>query len=334
MSEKKDRVVYLHKRVTDKKVFYVGIGSKDRAFVLQGRSDWWHRVVMKYGYEVDIIAENLTSEEAGKMEVSLISKYGRRDLGEGYLVNLTDGADGTKRPSRESIEKRVEKTSKAISAYYPNGKLHKHFKSAVEAGNELGVLKHNITSAIRGDLVFAGDFIWCYKGEIPPENIKTWARMLDEKTDRITIFKAYTKDGEFVKEFFKLPDAAHYFRRTKGDKIKYVLDKSLNGDKRVLTFADHFFIYSKEATPKEIKCRVDEIKNFKRGSNLKHLSKEKKINMLDLNGNFIRSFNSLLEAKAFLNKGQGTSISKALTGVQTKAYGYKWEYAAENFFST
>ena len=277
MGEKKDRVVYLHKRANDGKVFYVGIGTDKRAYTIQGRSDWWHRVVLKYGYYVDIIAENLTSKEAAEMEVSLIAKYGRRDLGEGYLVNLTDGAEGTVRPSKETIEKRVEKTSKAISAYYPNGLLYKHFKSAVEASNELGILKHNITSAIRGDLVFAGDFIWCYKGEIPPENIKTWARMLDEKSDKITIFKAYTKEGQFVKEFFKLPDAASYFGRKKGDKIKYNLDKSLNGDKRVLTFADHFFIYSNEATPEEIKHRVDEIKNYKPGSNLKQMAKEKKI---------------------------------------------------------
>lgn len=332
MGNKKDRVVYLHKRATDGKVFYVGIGSNKRAFTLQGRSDWWHRVVLKYGYYVDIIAENLTSKEAGEMEVSLIAKYGRRDLGEGYLVNLTDGAEGTVRLSNESIEKRVEKTSKAISAYYPNGVLYKHYKSAARAGEELGILNHNITSAIKGDLAFAGDFIWCYKDEIPPENIKTWARMLDEKTDRITIFKAYTKEGEFVEEFFNLKSASTMAGLKRSDKIKRCLDKrSDTTGRRSLAPGGYIFIYSTEATPEEIKRRVDEIKNYKPGSNLKQVAKEnkKKINMLDLNGNFIRSFDSVLEAKAFINRGQGTNISKALTGVQTKAYGYKWEYATE-----
>jgi len=332
MGVKKDRAVYLHRRATDGKVFYVGIGSKKRAFALQGRNDWWHRVVLKYDYYIDIVAENLTSKEAGEMEVLLIAKYGRIDLGEGYLVNLTDGADGAVRPSKESIEKRVEKTSKAISAYYQNGELYKHFKSAVEASKELGILKHNITSAIRGDLVFAGDFIWCYKGEIPPENIKTWARMLDEKTDRITIFKAYTKQGEFVEEFFNLKSASIMAGLKRSTKIKQCLDKrtDTNG-RRSLAPGGYIFIYSTEATPAEIRRRVDEVNSFKRGVNLKQVSKEnqKKINMLDLNGNFIRSFGSLLEAKAFLDRGQGTSISKALTGVQTKAYGYKWEYASE-----
>ena len=40
------------------------------------------------------IKENLTEDEAFELEISLILKYGRRDLDTGCLCNLTDGGDG------------------------------------------------------------------------------------------------------------------------------------------------------------------------------------------------------------------------------------------------
>lgn len=42
-----------------------------------------------------IVYDNLTWEDACKIEVELIAKYGRVDLGTGTLVNLTAGGEGT-----------------------------------------------------------------------------------------------------------------------------------------------------------------------------------------------------------------------------------------------
>ena len=45
--------------------------------------------------QIVIIKDNLTEQEAKDLEIELIAKHGRLDLGEGYLINKTDGGEGT-----------------------------------------------------------------------------------------------------------------------------------------------------------------------------------------------------------------------------------------------
>lgn len=84
-------MVYLHRKKTDDSVFYVGMGSIKRAYVNANRGNWWNGVVNKYGYYVQIYKENLSKEEAFELEIELIEKYGRIDIGTGCLINQTSG---------------------------------------------------------------------------------------------------------------------------------------------------------------------------------------------------------------------------------------------------
>jgi hypothetical protein len=88
-------VVYLHKRNDTNEIFYVGIGYNERrAFVKHKRTDYWKNIVKKYGYTVDILVSYTSWEDACKIEKLLIEKYGRKDLGLGNLINMTDGGEG------------------------------------------------------------------------------------------------------------------------------------------------------------------------------------------------------------------------------------------------
>ena len=88
-------VVYLHKRNDTNEVFYVGIGKTEkRAFSKRSRNAYWKNIVEKVGYIVDILVSETPWEDACKIEKLLIEKYGRKDLGLGNLVNMTDGGDG------------------------------------------------------------------------------------------------------------------------------------------------------------------------------------------------------------------------------------------------
>jgi len=88
------KVIYRHLKPNGE-TFYIGIGSENRANSMIGRNKFWKNIYNLYGCEVEILAINLTWKEACEMEKVLISWFGRRDLGLGTLVNLTDGGDGT-----------------------------------------------------------------------------------------------------------------------------------------------------------------------------------------------------------------------------------------------
>jgi len=105
-------LIYQHRRKDTGEIFYVGIGStKKRANIKSGRNKYWHNIVAKVEYVVEIIEENLTWENACKREVELIAKIGRKDLGLGTLVNMTDGGEGAhgRRFSKSTIRILSEK---------------------------------------------------------------------------------------------------------------------------------------------------------------------------------------------------------------------------------
>lgn len=103
--EKSNHCLYRHLKPNGK-VFYIGIGKDyQRAHTTYGRNKYWHKIVDKYGYEVQILKSNLTREEACELEVLLISWYGRVDIGTGILCNMTDGGDGTTNKSPETRKK-------------------------------------------------------------------------------------------------------------------------------------------------------------------------------------------------------------------------------------
>lgn len=87
--------LYKHIRNDNNTVFYIGIGRyKKRAYSTKGRNTHWNNIANKYGYYVDIIEENISWEMACEKEKYWIKLYGREDLKEGTLVNMTDGGDG------------------------------------------------------------------------------------------------------------------------------------------------------------------------------------------------------------------------------------------------
>jgi hypothetical protein len=90
----KNFYVYIHRKATTGEVFYVGKGVGDRAYIFSTRSDWWKRVVQKHGVIVEIVSDNLQEWYAFELESDLISLYGRKDTGDGPLVNMTDGGEG------------------------------------------------------------------------------------------------------------------------------------------------------------------------------------------------------------------------------------------------
>lgn len=109
-------LVYIHRRKDTNEVFYVGRGvNKTRPYSKANRNKYWHNIVNKVGYTVEIIIEGISWEEAGIKEMEVIKQYGRKDLNEGNLVNMSDGGEGNTRGKSRNGLPHTEETKKKIS---------------------------------------------------------------------------------------------------------------------------------------------------------------------------------------------------------------------------
>lgn len=108
--------IYGHYKPNEDRPFYVGKGSKKRAWNRNKRSEYWHRVVNKYFSEtkfpvVKLLSNNIDSEKtAFELEKFWIALFGRQSLNEGCLINFTDGGEGS------SGFKHSEKTKRLAAA--------------------------------------------------------------------------------------------------------------------------------------------------------------------------------------------------------------------------
>lgn len=83
--------IYRHIRLDTNTPFYIGKGSDKRAYSKECRNQYWHNIVNKYEYRVEIIRKGLSEKEAFSKEIEFIALY--REYG--YCeANLTDGGEG------------------------------------------------------------------------------------------------------------------------------------------------------------------------------------------------------------------------------------------------
>lgn len=99
--------VYLHRRSTDNKVFYVGKGKKKRAWDFSSRNRHWNSIKEKHGVVVEIVFDNLYEEDAFDIEVDTIKEM--RYLFQNYMTNVADGGRTILCADRERNDKRVYK---------------------------------------------------------------------------------------------------------------------------------------------------------------------------------------------------------------------------------
>jgi len=187
--------LYRHIRLDKNVPFYIGIGEEDnyqRAYNNKRRTKYWKNIVNKAPYEVEILLDNLTWDEACSKEIEFIALYGRADLNKGSLVNMTDGGDGKKgckhneqtkllissklknipKPENFGIGRKIlwgnkigKSLSKSILQYSKDDILIKEWPSLTEACKYINKPKAmgDITNTCRGKQNTAYGFKWKYK---------------------------------------------------------------------------------------------------------------------------------------------------------------------------
>lgn len=199
--------LYVHiNKINNKK--YVGITSMipDKRWA-NGRgyreNNYFYNSIKKYGwngFEHKILLENLSLEEANKLECEYIIKY--KTLNKNYGYNQKDGGingchtEETKEKiriasinmSKESRNKMAKKLSKPVYQYDLDGNFIKKFNSTRAAGEELNISSAHICAVCNNKRKTANGFIFKYykKSKIAKQNKKVVQLNLN---------------NEFIKEF-------------------------------------------------------------------------------------------------------------------------------------
>jgi hypothetical protein len=113
--------VYRHIRHDKNIPFYIGVGLSDKNYFRayqkskSKRSEYWHNISQN-GYDVEILMDGLTKEQAFEKEKEFIKLYGRKNNNTGILCNMTDGGEnppinvGDKNPAkRKEVREKLSK---------------------------------------------------------------------------------------------------------------------------------------------------------------------------------------------------------------------------------
>lgn len=160
--------VYRHIRRDKNVPFYIGISNKDnksRAYNTSKRNNHWKSIVAKTEYDVEIVMEGLTWEEAQQKEKEFIALY-KKTVNGGTLCNQTDGGDGgnlgpemSKKFSR-ARQGHLNKRAFKVYQYTISGKFVKEWECCKYACDHYKINHANISDCIRGKQKTAAGFKW------------------------------------------------------------------------------------------------------------------------------------------------------------------------------
>ena len=188
-------IVYKHTNKTNGKV-YIGMTCQRIEARWKGGSGYcnqhFSRAIKKYGWDGfshEIIAQNLSKEDACELERILIKSYNATEPEYGYNQALGgDGGGMYKRHHSESAKKKISKArkengfteehkrhiseskrgvkhhlAKKVYQYTKDGKFIKEWDYMSLAAEELNINKANIGEVCNGNRRTAGGYIWKYE---------------------------------------------------------------------------------------------------------------------------------------------------------------------------
>jgi hypothetical protein len=138
--------VYRHIRLDKNEPFYIGIGSDidyKRAFSKHSRNKYWNRIVNVSEYEVEIIMDDLSKDEAKQKEIEFIALYGKKINKNGSLTNISDGGDGnaggkhTEEAKRKIAEANKLKDYSSFDRSFTKTKEYKEKISLINKGRKM-----------------------------------------------------------------------------------------------------------------------------------------------------------------------------------------------------
>jgi hypothetical protein len=204
-------IVYKHIRNDTNKVFYIGIGKTEkRAYQIKNRNQYWKNIVNRFGYTIEFVETNLSWLEACQMEIKLIKQYGRNDLNEGGLVNMTDGGDGVN--GMIYTEERNTKISNTlIKTHIARGKTFSELYGDIKSKSIKNKISKNNAKHWMGKIRSEQH---CKKLSINHADVS------GSKNPRAVKILQYNKDNQFIKEWDYIKEAAESINNHSSNIIK------------------------------------------------------------------------------------------------------------------
>ncbi len=270
--------LYRHIRLDKNEPFYIGIGTKSkeysslkkeyhRAYSKSKRNYIWEKITNKTPYEVQILFESDNYDFVKDKEKEFINLYGRMDLKNGILSNLTDGGDGSVGA--------VSNNKKKVYQYDLQGTFLKEYESLTEASQH-GDFR-NISYCALGNRKTAYGFYWKYEkiDKIEIEEKKPKKTCVKKGLFTKKIYQ-YDFEGNLIKEYDSIISAVNIY----GKCIKFCLYK------RIKTAYGFYWSYLKE----------NKKTKFNNGK-----FKGKSLFRYDIDGNLVKEYKDLLSTSKELN---------------------------------
>jgi group I intron endonuclease len=208
--------------------FYIGKGKSDRIVnSLYDKGTFkYHKIqnLKKRGFEVITrkIYENLNNMESLEVEKLLISIIGRRDMGKGPLVNLTDGGDGRlTSPHSEETKLKISLTKKSQNLHIPHTETTKEKLRKINQGEDNPMYGRHHTDEIKEShsLKVSGLNHPMYGKKHSEETLKIIREKRNASVNQEEMSKKsaelnskkvlqFSLDGEFLNEFNSIKEAS------------------------------------------------------------------------------------------------------------------------------
>lgn len=297
--------VYMHtNKVNNKR--YIGITNQRPSYRwrLDG-SGYKHqifgRAINKYGWENfdhELLAIDVSKEEACELEQKYIQEYQTTNPTHGYNVS-TGGEAGAAGVYNRGC-------SRPVYQYDVDGNYIREWPSVDEAERQLGVYPANVWKCTVGKYYTTGGFQWSREkvDKLDPIDLSEIQRLKHNK--ELTIYKYSMVDGTFIEKFDSIWDAAESVKDCGIDlqSIRAHITMCLK-DKQFSCYEYRWF--------KEYQGESVSIKRY--------LGNRKMVFQYSLQGEYITSFESAMEAARVVN-GSCMKIGACCRGVRKSSAGY------------
>jgi hypothetical protein len=149
--------VYRHIRLDKNQPFYIGIGENGRAYSSRGRNDNWHNIVNITDYDVEILMDGLSRDEAFEKEREFIALYGRSDNETGFLCNRTNGGCGQSGVKvSEETRKKMGKAQLGNKKYLLRTTSQDEINKKISSANKGRIMSEEQKGKIKNNFIING----------------------------------------------------------------------------------------------------------------------------------------------------------------------------------